>query len=65
MLLIVHFLPLFTTRPPEKPGIDVLDYVPDPPDFFSRYIKNGRPVVFKGAAKNMAAFRLWTDEYLR
>ncbi|XP_071507437.1 bifunctional peptidase and arginyl-hydroxylase JMJD5-like [Diadema antillarum] len=59
-----HLKPLGSHRPPEMPGVDVLERVPDPPDFFSRYVEAGRPAVFKGAAKEMASYRLWTDEYL-
>ena len=60
-----HMQPLGSHRPPDKPGIDVLDTVPDPVTFYDNYVKNGWPVLLRGAAKNMLAFQLWTDEYLR
>ncbi|XP_030832561.1 bifunctional peptidase and arginyl-hydroxylase JMJD5 [Strongylocentrotus purpuratus] len=59
-----HLKPLGSHRPPEDPGIDVLHRVPDPLDFFNRYVKDGSPVIFKGAAQNMDSYKLWTDEYL-
>eukprot|EP00057_Strongylocentrotus_purpuratus_P027318 XP_011681792.1 PREDICTED: lysine-specific demethylase 8 [Strongylocentrotus purpuratus] len=59
-----HLKPLGSHRPPEDPGIDVLHRVPDPLDFFNRYVKDGKPVIFKGAAQNMDSYKLWTDEYL-
>ncbi len=50
----------------EKEGhIDVLQELPSPLEFFQKYLKPGRPAVFKGAAKHMPAFKNWDDEYLR
>ncbi len=60
-----HLQPLGSHRPPEKNGVDVLDIVPDPLHFFDNYVKKGKPVLFRGAAKNMLAYKLWSDEYLR
>ena len=45
--------------------IEVLNGLPNPIEFFEKYIKPGKPVVFKGAAKEMPAFKKWNDEYLR
>nr|XP_054756261.1 bifunctional peptidase and arginyl-hydroxylase JMJD5-like isoform X1 [Lytechinus pictus] len=62
--LLGHLKPLGSHRPPEDPGIDVLHRVPDPLDFFNNYVKDGKPVIFKGAAQNMDSYKLWTDKYL-
>ena len=35
-----------------------------PADFFRDFVLKSRPVLFRGAAKQMKAFKLWTDEYL-
>ena len=59
-----HLQPLGSHRPPEG-GIQSLDFVPDPYDFFHSYVLRGKPVIFKGAAKSSKGFYLWTDEYLR
>ena len=45
--------------------IEVLNRLPNPIEFFEKYINPGKPVVFKGAAKQMPAFKNWNDEYLR
>ena len=39
--------------------------IPDPHEFWNEYVKVSRPVVFRGAAKQSKAFKLWTDEYLK
>ena len=59
-----HLKPLGWHRPAE-PDVDTVNLVPDPGDFFEKYVRNGRPLLMKGAAKNMEAFKLWTDDYLR
>ena len=58
-----HLKPFGAHRPPEG-DIDSLDAFPDPKTFYEKYVKVGRPVVFKGAAKGIPAFKRWTDEYL-
>ena len=60
-----HMKALGSHRPPVKNGVDVLDSVPSPLEFFDKYVKEGKPVLFRGAGKNMKAFKLWSDEYLR
>ncbi|XP_057300540.1 bifunctional peptidase and arginyl-hydroxylase JMJD5-like [Hydractinia symbiolongicarpus] len=45
--------------------IDVTEDAPDVQTFFEKYIAGSRPIVFKGAAKNMPAFKKWNDEYLK
>ena len=50
-----------------EPIGDVLtiDTVPSPQEFFEQYVHPGKPVLFKGAAAETPAYKLWTDEYLR
>ena len=50
---------------PKQGHIEVLDALPSPVEFFENYIVPGKPVVFKGAAKPMPAFKNWNDEYLK
>lgn len=38
--------------------------VPSPQEFWRKYVKKRRPVVFRGAARNSPAFVKWTDEFL-
>ncbi|XP_077988721.1 bifunctional peptidase and (3S)-lysyl hydroxylase Jmjd7-like [Glandiceps talaboti] len=59
-----HLKPLGSHRPPVG-TVDILDHVPHPFTFFRDYVQPGKPVLFRGAAKNMRAFHLWNDEYLR
>ncbi|KAI8507973.1 hypothetical protein Bbelb_142130 [Branchiostoma belcheri] len=58
-----HLQPIGNQVPPVG-AVEVLQDVPHPRDFYHKYVKPGKPVVFKDAAKEMAAFKLWTDEYL-
>ena len=44
--------------------VEILETIPDVKTFFQRYISESKPVLFKDAANNMPAFKLWTDEYL-
>merc|ERR1711959_737078 len=53
--------------------IEIQNELPTPEEFFKQYVKPpksseyanvGKPVLWKGAAKKMPAFNLWTDEYL-
>ncbi|XP_033634064.1 bifunctional peptidase and arginyl-hydroxylase JMJD5-like [Asterias rubens] len=59
-----HLKPLGWHRPAE-PDVDTVNSVPEPKEFFEKYVRHGRPLLMKGAAKNMAAFKLWKDDYLR
>eukprot|EP00795_Rhopilema_esculentum_P013699 gene13699-4609_t len=40
------------------------DSVPQPEDFYNRYVKENRPLVFRGAARKSRAFKLWTEDFL-
>ncbi len=59
-----HLQPLGSHRPPDV-IIDELNEVPSPRDFWEKYVKHEKAVIFRGAAKESPAFKLWTDEYLR
>lgn len=51
--------------PKSAGSIEKLEVLPSSHDFFHKYARGwGKPVLFKGAAKHMAAAQ-WTDEYLR
>jgi len=58
-----HMKPFGAHRPAEG-DVDSLDAFPDPKTFFEKYLKIGKPVLFRGAAKKIPAFKLWTDKYL-
>jgi len=58
-----HLKPFGAHRPAEG-DVDSLDALPDPKTFFEKYLKIGKPVLFRGAAKKIPAFKLWTDKYL-
>ena len=49
---------------PSSGHIDVLNGMIPAQKFWEDYVKNGRPVVFKGFALSSPAYKLWTDEYL-
>ena len=58
-----HLEPFGGHRPAEG-DVDSLNAFPDPKTFFEKYVKVGKPVLFRGAAKGIPAFKLWTDKYL-
>ena len=61
-----HLQPLGSHRPPEAVIASVtVDKIPSPEDFFNNYVLPGKPLLFEGAAKEMPAYSLWTDVYLR
>ena len=45
--------------------VEILHELPTPLEFYDKYVREGKPVVFKGAAKEMPAYKNWNDEYLR
>ena len=49
---------------PSDGHIEQLHKIPHPELFWTKYASTGTPVVFKGAAKQFPAYRLWTDEFL-
>lgn len=59
-----HMEPLGQQRKSEG-HIEILDKIPDPLTFHKEFIVGSKPAVFRGAAKNIPAFDLWTDEYMK
>ncbi|KAI0242746.1 Lysine-specific demethylase JMJ30 [Lamellibrachia satsuma] len=59
-----HLLPLGAHRPAEG-DVDAVDGFLDPHTFYRDYVVASRPVVFKGAARGIPAYKLWTDTYLK
>lgn len=45
--------------------IEELCTMPNASVFYNNYIVKSKPVIFKGAAKETDAFKLWTDDYLK
>ena len=60
-----HLKPLGAHRPPETNLVDELLELPEPREFWSKYVKPSRAVVLRGAVKQSRAFKEWTDEYLK
>ncbi|XP_070571172.1 uncharacterized protein [Ptychodera flava] len=59
-----HMKPFgFQSDPTET--TEELDYVPHPTEFYEKYVKLRKPVMFRGAATKSQAYHLWTEEYIR
>lgn len=58
-----HLQPLGSHQPPVGEVLSV-DEIPSPQEFFQKYLQPGKPVLFKGAATKIPAYKLWTDDYL-
>ena len=60
-----HMQPIGSHRPPEE-SIPILSRVPDPLEFYEKYVAKNAPVLFKGAIADTPALKKWIDdEYLR
>ena len=59
-----HLKPLGSHRDPDPVDEVQVDEIPSPQDFYEKYVKPSRPLVFRGAAKKFPAFTKWTDDYL-
>jgi hypothetical protein len=59
-----HQKQLGSHRAPEGKAEELLQ-MPTPSLFYNNYVAKSKPVIFKGAAKESDAFKLWTDNYLR
>jgi len=59
-----HLKPLGEQHP-SMGHIEIREDFPDPITFHKEYIVGSKPVVFRGAAKKIPAFNLWTDEYMK
>ena len=57
-----HLKPLGGHRPPDP--VEERHDVPSPEEFWDKYVKVHKAVVFRGAAKHSLAFSKWTDDYL-
>ncbi|XP_033108665.1 bifunctional peptidase and arginyl-hydroxylase JMJD5-like [Anneissia japonica] len=60
-----HLKPLGSHRPPEPDGIDTVNAIPYPREFYEEYVNKGKPLLMRGAASFMPAFQLWNDEFLK
>ena len=59
-----HLKPLGSHQPPEG-TIDSVEGYLNPDVFYKNHIRASKPVLFKGAAHTLPAFKLWNDDYLR
>jgi len=59
-----HLEPLGSHKEPEGKVFAMDGWPASPADFFKDFVQKSRPVLFRGAAKQMKAFKLWTDDYL-
>ena len=59
-----HMKPFGAHKPAESVDEFLDGEVPSPQEFWGKYVKKRRPVVFRGAARNSPAFAKWTDEFL-
>lgn len=59
-----HLRPLGWQRPPD--GQVVEESMLHPEQFYQKYVKHNKPVVFRNAMDNVPAYSLWeTDDYLK
>ena len=59
-----HLKPFGFHRPSDG-NVEEIEGFPSPRDFYDKYQHMRKPVIFKNAAKELPAFKLWTDDYLR
>ena len=58
-----HLKPLGSHRQAEG-FIESVAGFPHPEEFYNKYVAASKPVLFKGAAKDLPAYKLWTDAYI-
>lgn len=58
-----HLKPFGQGRP--NTPVETVSGFPEPRNFFERHVLKGQPLLMRGAVKNMAGFRRWTDNYLQ
>merc|ERR1712216_177457 len=58
-----HLLPLGAHRDPEG-IVEAIDGFPSAHEFYNKYIQTSKPVLMRGAAKTLKAYKLWTDEHM-
>lgn len=59
-----HMLPLGSHRPSEG-EIDSVEGFIHPEKFFYDYVRASKPLLFRGAAKSLSAYKIWDDSYLK
>lgn len=59
-----HLEPLGSHRPPEG-TIQTVNGFLDPKEFYTNHVLGSKPVLFKGAAHDLPAYKLWSDTYLK
>ena len=59
-----HLQPLGNHRPMEA-KVDSLTKMPNPVEFYSRYVEAAKPVVLRGVLNGTFPVNEWTDDYLR
>ncbi|XP_035684646.1 uncharacterized protein LOC118421454 [Branchiostoma floridae] len=57
-------LEIFGSHAEATETIDEMFTVPQPQEFFDKFVKPNKPVLLRGAAKPSRAYSLWTPEYL-
>jgi len=58
-----HMKALGGQRDPEG-TVEEIDGFPSPEDFYDKYILPSKPVLMRGAAKDLKAYSLWTDQHM-
>ena len=58
-----HGQPIGGHRPSDGP-VDIFEKFPTPQEFWEKYMRIGKPCVFRDAAKQFPAITKWTNEYL-
>ena len=61
---VAHMKPFGAHMPPENVDEFTDENLPAPQEFWKKYVKKRKPVVFRGAASNSPAFKKWTDDFL-
>ena len=59
-----HMKPFGAHMPPEAVDEYPEGEFPTPQDFWTKHVKQRKPVVLRGASKSSPSFEKWTDEYL-
>ncbi|XP_076305315.1 bifunctional peptidase and arginyl-hydroxylase JMJD5-like isoform X2 [Tachypleus tridentatus] len=60
-----HLKPLGFHQPPIPDGVTEMFEFPSPQQFWKEFVQASKPVIFRGVAKKLPAFSLWTDDFLR
>ncbi|PAA65260.1 hypothetical protein BOX15_Mlig019308g6, partial [Macrostomum lignano] len=60
---IGHKRPFGTSRHPQLPVPELADGFPPPGRFYQEQVRQLRPLLMRGAARQTRAFRMWDDDY--